>query len=78
MATQNGASALTQSPNHWNPLTGLYLRNALLVSQKEDSGYKACQELQTGAETEAVGLVVPMISPLNTQQKKLKKKILSG
>lgn len=74
----NGASALTQSPNHWNPLKGLYLRNALLVSQKEDSGYKACQELQTGAKTEAVGLVVPMISLLNTQQKKLKKKILSG
>lgn len=78
MATQNGASALTQSPNHWNPLKGLYLRNALLVSQKEDSGYKACQELQTGAKTEAVGLVVPMISLLNTQQKKLKKRYSWG
>lgn len=49
-----GASALTLSSNHWNPLKGLYLRNVLLVSQKEDSGYIACQELQTGAKTEAV------------------------
>lgn len=54
METLIGASALTLSSNHWNPLKGLYLRNVLLVSQKEDSGYIACQELQTGAKTEAV------------------------
>lgn len=78
MATRRGASAPTQSPNHWNPLKGLYLRNALLLSQKEDSSYKASQELQTGANIEAVGLVVPTISPLNTQQKELKKRYSQG
>lgn len=64
MVTLIGASALTQSRNHWNPLKGLYLRNVLLVSQKEDSGYIACQELLTGAKTE---VVASMISLLNTQ-----------
>lgn len=76
MVTLIGASALTPSPNRWNPLKGLYLRNVLLVSPREDSGNIACQELQTGAKTEAVRLVAPMISPLNTQQKKLKKILL--
>lgn len=78
METLIRASALTQSPNHWIPLKGPDLRNVLLVSQKEDSGYIACQELQTGAKTEAVRLVAPMISPLNTQHKKLEKKDTLG
>lgn len=74
MVTLIGASALTLSPNCWIPLKGLYLRNVLLLSLREDSGYIACQELQTGAKTEAVWLVASVISPLNTQQKKLKKR----
>lgn len=76
METLIGASALTQKPNHWNLLEGLFLRNVLLLSQKEDSSYIACQELQMGAKTEAVWLVAPMISLLNTQRKKLKKDTL--
>lgn len=78
METLIGATALTQSPNHWNPLKGLYLRNVLLVSQKEDSGYIACQRIQTGAKTEAVGLVAPHdISSEHTAQE-MKKRYSRG
>lgn len=45
-----------------------------LLSQKEDSGYMGRQELQTGANADAVGPVVAAVSLPNTQQKKLKKK----
>lgn len=76
IVTLIGASALTHSSNQWNPLKGLYLRNVLLVSPKEDSGYIACQEPQTEAKTEAVQLVAQMISLLYTQHKKLKKILL--
>lgn len=40
-----------------------------LLSQKEDSGYMGCQELQTGANADAVGPVVAAVSLPNTQQK---------
>lgn len=77
MKTLIAVTALTQSHNHWKPLKGLYLRNVLLVSQKEDSGYVACQELQTGAKTEAPRLGA-LVSLLNTQRKKYKKRYSGG
>lgn len=59
LETLIGASALTRGPHDWNPLKGLYLRNVLLLPQKEDSGYVACHDLQIGTKAEAVGLVAP-------------------